>query len=397
MQAYGVPHTSLLLPLALLLAVGCTPLNSSRDSGLHSADESSAWYSPQVFSKRIRETGRRLVGKGYDPDKAREVYGIGEMHYRAGLADKNSPRRDELLQAARRFRNAADRWPDSALEQDALFLAGESYFFADHYPRANDLYEQLIAKYPHTKYLDVVAVRRFALADYWLKLNEVRPQPFWAVNVTNRQRPWRDTFGHAVRIFDRIRIDDPTGRLADDATLAAGNACFTRGRFLDADSFYTDLRNSFPSSDHQFNAHLLGVKAKMMSYEGPDYAGQGLEEAEKLIRQMRRLFPNDAEQHRDYLNRAYAEVRFNQAEREWYRARYYDRRREYAAAGFHYEVLTTEFAETPFAEEAEVRLAQIAPLPPIPPQRMEWLVNLFPDTEDVRPLMASSEPTTTSR
>ncbi len=397
MRAHDVQKTILLLPLVLLLAAGCSPLSGSRDAGIQSEGESAPWYSPDEMSKRIKETGRRLVGKGYDPEKAREVYGIGEMHYRAGLADKGSPQRNELLQAARRFRNAADRWPDSALEQDALFLAAESYFFADHYPRANNLYERLISKYPHTKYLDVVAVRRFAIADYWLKLNEVRPQPFWAVNVTNRQRPWRDTFGHAVRVFDRIRIDDPTGRLADDATLAAGNAYFTRGRFLDADSFYTDLRKSFPSSDHQFNAHLLGVKSKLMSYEGPDYAGEGLEEAEKLIRQMRRLFPGEADEHRDYLNRAHAEVQFLLAEREWYRARYFDRRREYAAASFHYDVLTRDFDATPFAQEAETRLAQIEDRPPVPPQRMEWLVDLFPKTEDVRPLVASSEPTTTQR
>jgi outer membrane protein assembly factor BamD (BamD/ComL family) len=126
-------------------------------------------------------------------------------------------------------------------------------------------------------------------------LNEVESQAFWEFNFFDKRRPMRDTFGHAVRVFDRIRIDDPTGRLADDATLAAGNAYFTAGRYLEADNFYTDLRKTFPSSEHQFRAHLLGVQAKLRSYQGSDYSGIPLDEAEKLIKQIRRQFPHEAE------------------------------------------------------------------------------------------------------
>jgi len=74
-------------------------------------------------------------------------------------------------------------------------------------------------------------------------------------------------------VFDKIRIDDPTGKLSDDATLAAANAYFAQGDFEKADQFYTDLRKTFPSSEHQFTAHFLGLKAKLLCYSGPDYSG----------------------------------------------------------------------------------------------------------------------------
>lgn len=385
--------------LAALAASGCaTPLASSRDSALSSETTPPGLLEQgQTFSERLKTTTKKAVGKGPDPEKARALYAGAEERYQAAAVAEEERRYDEYLLAADDFRAAAERWPDSALEQDALFLAGESYFFADRYPKANEAYELLLKKYPNTKHLDVVEARRFALADYWLKLNHEREQSFWEFNFTDHRRPLRDTFGNAVRVFDRIRIDDPTGKLADDATLAAGNAYFTSGRFLDADSFYTDLRKTFPSSEHQFRAHLLGVKAKLLSYRGPDYAGDPLDEAEDLIKQIRRQFPREADEEREYLTRAFAEVRFKKAEREWNMARYYDRRGENRAASFYYNLVAKDYSQTPFAEEAVARLEAIGEEPPIPPQRLTWLVDMFPQDEDLRPLMATSNSDPTRR
>jgi len=398
MQARLIPGI-VLLGTAVCLGSGCaTPLASSRDGGLAGdTSESSALIDTEQLSKQIKNTAKTAVGKGYNPDKARELYTDAEQRYLAAMQSEDGSPRKELLAAAEGFRKSAERWPDSALEQDALFMAGESYFFADHYPKANESYELLLKKFPNSKHLDTVESRRFAIADYWLKLHDVDPQGFWEFNFVDDRRPLRDSFGHAVRVFDRIRIDDPTGKLADDATLAAGNAYFTSGRFLDADSFYTDLRKTFPSSEHQFRAHLLGVKAKLLSYQGPDYSGDPLDEAEKLIKQIRRQFPREAEGEREYLARAYAEVRFKQAEREWHMARYYDRRGENGAARFYYDLIAADFSETPFAPRAEERLVAIRGEPDIPPQHLTWLVEMFPEQEDVKPLMATAPEGITTR
>jgi outer membrane protein assembly factor BamD (BamD/ComL family) len=255
----------------------------------------------------------------------------------------------------------------------------------------------LLKKHPNSKYLDTVESRRFSISEYWTKKVQAEPESFWAVNAFDKGRPWRDSYGHAIRVWDKIRIDDPTGKLADDATLAAGNAHFARGRYMDADSFYTDLRKTFPSSEHQFRAHLLGVKAKLLAYQGPDYSGDCLDEAEKLIKQIRRQFPQQAAQEREFLVKAFAEVRYKKAEREWAMARYYDRRGEYGAARFYYDLVRNDYHETPFSDQAVARLEQIHGEPAVPPQRLEWLVNLFPQEEDVKPLIATADTGTTRR
>lgn len=382
----------LVLLSASLACSGCTsPQAVSRDTLFdESGAGDSVLFSPDAMSAKIKESTKALVGKGYSPDKARERYAEATNQYLQAMRTQDDERIDLLLSAADDFTNAAERWPDSALEQDALFMAGESYFFADRYPKANDVYEELLKKYPNSKYLDMVDARRFSTAQYWLDMHKESPQSFWSFNFFDKKRPMRDSFGHAVRIYDRIRIDDPTGKLADDATLAAGNAYFASANYLDADNFYTDLRKTFPSSEHQFRAHLLGLKAKLLTYEGPDYSGDPLDDAEKLTKQIRRQFPREASQEREYLARAYAEVRYKKAEREWNMAKYYDRRGEYGAARYHYSLLDRDYDSTPLAERARGRLAEIAGEPDVPPQRLAWVVDMFPEEDDVKPMIATA-------
>jgi outer membrane protein assembly factor BamD (BamD/ComL family) len=190
-----------------------------------------------------------------------------------------------------------------------------------------------------------------------------------------------------MRIFDKIRIDDPTGKLADDATLAAGNEHFAAGRFYKADDYYTDLRKAYPTSEHQFLAHFLGIKSKLNSYMGPAYGGTALDDTEKLIKQTRRQFPVEAEKEREFLDKAAAEVRYRKAEQLVHLAHFYDRRAEYRAAEHFYTRVTREFHDTPLAEKSQERLGQIAGLPPKPAQQLPWLVALFPESDKVKPIL----------
>jgi outer membrane protein assembly factor BamD (BamD/ComL family) len=274
---------------------------------------------------------------------------------------------------------------------DAMYNAGESFFFADDYPQANLCYEKLVKAFPNNRYLDAVDKRRFAIAKYWLDLNHHSPEPLYYVNWINKTRPWRDARGHGLRVYDKIRIDDPTGKLADDATLAAGNEHFANGRFYKADDYYTDLRKAYPTSEHQFTAHFLGIKAKLKSYYGPAYGGTALDETEKLIKQTRRQFPREAEKEREFLDKSAAEIRFRKAEQLTLLARYYDRRAEYRAAEHYYARVVNEFRDTPLAQRAEERIGRIAGLPPKPTQMLPWLVALFPESDKVKPLLKATQ------
>jgi outer membrane protein assembly factor BamD (BamD/ComL family) len=341
----------------------------------------------------INEKLKTMQGKGRDPDAARQLYDQADKLYQQAIASQGQERQRLFLEAAAIYGQAAARWPGSTLEHDALFHQGESYFFADHYVKSNEAFENVIAKYRNSRYLDTIDVRRFKLAEYWLDWNREHGEPFYAVNVADDERPWRDTKGHALRLYDRIRLDDPTGKLADDATMAAANAYFLAGDFLKADMFYTDLRRTYPSSEFQFKAHYLGMQAKLQCYQGEDYSETPLVEAGKLVDQMRKQFPQECvkAEYREDIERAAAQVRKLKAERLLRAARYYENRWEYGSARYYYNEVVKEFPGTPIAEDAQRQLDMLSAKPADPPQPLQPVADLFHAGKDKLDIPTKSE------
>lgn len=383
------------------LAAGGSPVELAQYSEDAPPDRSVTWgdFAPEKIGKTVR----KLTGNGPNPKEAKLIYAQAQQAYNAAaqkkLQDPNADVRPQFAEAAELFESAAEKWPESELEQDAFHMAGESYFFADHYWDAETNYEQLLKSYPNSKYIDAVQPRRFAIAQYWLELHRKDPMAFYELNFFDEATPTRDAFGHAMRVYDRIRLDDPTGKLADDATLALGNAHFAAGKFMKADEYYADLRKTFPSSEHQFQAHFLGLKAKLEAYQGPDYSADALIGAEKLVDQIRKQFPVEAQQEREYLDREAARIRYLKAERDWLMAKRFDRRTEYGAAKHYLTSLAAEYPETPFGERARQRLREIetSGAPDIPDQPLAALVAMFPEDDEVKTLMNASSGTPTLR
>ncbi len=389
------------LLLAMLAGAGCAtlsdaaatnPLTGRPTEASRDDDEEHRGLAWSDFSAdNWGKTWKRMTGRGPNRDLAKQLYSAADAEYRQAAATEGPERTALFESAADKFYQAAERWPESAVALDGYFMAGEAMFFADHYAAANKHYEQLIKAFPNNRYIDIVDQRRYSIAQYWLEIDRQNPEELYYVNFFDKTRPWKDARGSGMRVFDKIRVDDPTGRLADDATLSLGNENFTRRKFLKADEYYSDLRKAYPSSEHQFSAHFLGLKAKLNSYSGPAYSGAPLDEAEKIIKQMRRAFPQECEREREYIERAVAEIRFKKAERLAFLAQYYDRRAEYRAARHHYERIVADYADTPLAARAQERVGQIAGLPPVPPQRAQWLVDLLPETDKVKPLLEATE------
>ena len=58
-----------------------------------------------------------------------------------GLDDGKALFREKKYpEGAEKYKVAYKRWPDSPLEEEALFMPAECYFFVDRYPQAEDTY-----------------------------------------------------------------------------------------------------------------------------------------------------------------------------------------------------------------------------------------------------------------
>lgn len=323
-------------------------------------------------SKRLKRFSQKLVGMEPNEPVARAAYQEGETFFR----------QQKYAESAKKFKYAAKRWPDSELEEDALFMQAESYFFGDRYSAACDTYVNLMKKYENSRYLDKVVPRQFAIARYWEQID--RAEHHWVVtpNFTDKTRPWFDTRGNALATYQTVHLNDPTGPLADDSIMAKANSHFLNDEFADADTYYTMLRESYPQSDHQPAAHLLGLRSKMRMYQGPSYDGKPLDDAKELIEQMNTQFPRDLTQEQTRLQEAARAVRGQLAQRDFELGEYYAGTRHYRAARYYYQRVIKDFADTRYAELAQQRIELYKDRPDNPKNYFKWFTDLVSAYDD---------------
>ncbi len=291
----------------------------------------------------VKKRWKKMVGRGPNEPVARKALAEADKLYREG----------DYKAAITKYKVAIDRWPDSVIEEDALWQLAESYFFTDQYPKAEDQYDELVKKYANTKYLDRIAQRQFVIAQYWIAIDQKSHLPVIVPNLSDRSRPLFDTRGRALKTYDHVRINDPRGPLADDSIMAQANAHFLDRQWLDADYFYGLLRSEYPDSDFLLQAHLLGLQSKLRAYQGPGYEGGILDEAELLADQVLVQFPDQlAHDEEDRVQQTRAEIAAQQAQRHWNRAEFYAKGKHYSSARIYYALIARDYPKTQLAQQA---------------------------------------------
>lgn len=316
---------------------------------------------------------KAAVGLGPNQQYAKDEYDEGQKLFAE----------EKYGRAAKRFADAAERWPGSSLEQQALYQEANCYFFDDKYIEARDKYVDLLEKYPNSSQVDKVVERLWAIGQYWEKYDKQDPQLALSPNFTDKTRPWFDTEGHAVRTYENIQLYDPTGPRADDAIMAIAGIHFRGGRYGDADHYYTLLRQQYPRSEFQFEAHLLGLQSKMRKYQGPDYDGTPLEEAKLLASQLRTQFAGQlSAEERERLGQTSGEVARAIVARDMSMAQHYENTGHYGAAKLYYAEAVKKAPESQLAADARTRMAAIADEPAVPTEPVKWLVDMFPENPE---------------
>ena len=348
-------------------------------------EQKSGFEWSDLAPENIYKNMKKAAGYGPDEKIARATMQEAQTLFREAMQETDPAlRAKKYAEAGAKFATVADRWPDSPLEEDALFLQGESEFFSDQYPKAHDTFGGLLKKYTNTRHLDTVVYREFALGRYWEQLHDAKPMWPTTPNLTDGTRPMFDTSGYAVQAYERIRMHDPTGPLADHSLMALGNLYFRCGQFENAAYNYDLLRKEYPNSKHQMSAHLLGLQAKMRIYQGSWYDGTPLKDAQKIADQTLSQFGDKLGAERERVARARAQIIEEQANREFTIAQYYDQHADYRAARIYYHSVIDGFPTTHRAKEAEQRIEQIKGLPDVPPDHFAWMTNLLGGNKSVK-------------
>ena len=312
---------------------------------------------------------RDWMGLGPDESKADESMQKGRAIL---LSNPDLKDAKKNLEAAKHFTEAARKFPDSVLEEDALHLAAECYFFSDDYYNAFSMYQKLLSKYQHSKHIDNAVRRLFKIGRYW-ELESEKKSSFF--NFADKSLPRYDAFGFAKKAYETIFNYDPLGPVSDDALMALATAYLKRGRYQGDDNFnqaayfYQRLREEHPSSKYIVKAYENELYARTHAYLGAEHPNRTLEEARKLSEIMSRQFSNDLDQEeRSNFLQMKEDILDKSAERLWSRGQYYDlKKRYYGSARIHYEQLIEEYPQTEYAERARIRMKQIEGLRDVPP------------------------------
>lgn len=400
----GLSWTHLTILFAMVVQSGCASLNlfkkeedeysRARNEINGYSDSEGNWIRPEGSrADKSRESNLPKVFQfipGMAPPQvnkelAKSTYAEADELFNkaAKMPEGSGERQANFRAAARKYKAAGKHWSSSALEENAFFMTAESFFFAEDYPKAEDSFVKLLKERPRTRYQDMVDKRLFEIGLFWRQFDD----EFYNLNFTDNRRPLNDTNRHSVRVMEKMRLNNPVGKLADDVTMELANISFKKGNWNEALDTYGDLISTYPDSPHQFDAHLFGVKAALLSYQGADYSGEPLEKADKMIKQMTRQFREKAEVEKKQIEDAMKEVRFRRAEKEFAFATYRFNKQEARAARTHCMKILTDYGDTPFAEKATAMMEKTGGMPAEPIQQMSWLADLFSSRDRITPLV----------
>ena len=330
-------------------------------------DDDKGWDWTHLAPEQAWKDFKDKIGWGPDHTLARAAFNEGMALYHDKKYDE----------AAEKFYIASWRWPDSTMEEDALFFMGESYFFADRYAKAYDAYALLFKQHENNRYLDTVVQRLYHVGRYWEELDDKEHHWPATPNMTDKTRPHFDTCGNALAAYEFVRLHDPTGPLADYSIMATAGIHFRRGEWEEAAYHYDLLRKDYPKSRFQKDAHLLGLQAKLRVYQGPRYDVTALNDAKDIADQTLKQFHGQLGDEEARVSAERGHIIEMKAEREWTVAQYYDNKKQYLAARKYYQAAIDKYPHTHIAEQSRARLDEIRNEPDNPPERFKWLTLLF--------------------
>jgi outer membrane assembly lipoprotein YfiO len=175
--------------------------------------------------------------------------------------------------------------------------------------------------------------------------------------------PSIDVRGHGFAALEHVRHHDPTGPLADDATLLLADAYFQSSDYETASIYYDQFLNDFPKSPMFREAQEKAILAKINSYIGPEYDSQSLEKARELIQQTLAAYPDRPREEQKKLYRMLDLITDQEAERAYDVGMYYRRTGKAMGAELYFGKVISKYPNSVWAEKSREMMVEVAKMP----------------------------------
>lgn len=274
------------------------------------------------------------------------------------------------------FKQLADNTGNHAtLAERARFMQAECRRMRGHYPEAVDTYHRLLMDFPTGAHRQESCRRVFEIADYWLddfreeltarqdEKGILHWRPTWP-NPLDRTKPFLVQESRAVEALEHVHTHDVIGPTADKALFWCGYVNFVRGNFDEADHFFSQLVELHKDSPLRPQAIAYAIQAKNNATGGSVYDGRKCAEALQLVQMAEASVPELTQDPAmaERLTRSKFAIRYQQAEKDYKTAEYYERTGHPGSAVFYYELVRRRYAGTWYADMATERKDRIVKL-----------------------------------
>ena len=333
--------------IALLLAAavgsGCTTSLGKKDG--------------KSFGERVKDSLQSTLNSSYHDPHADDKMAEAEELFAA----------ERYADARRLFGPLADNtYNPGHMVEKARFLEGECCRLQRKLPEATATYNRYLRDHIGGVYSRQAADRMFAIAEEWRK--DLMPeggdgveQASWVPNFTDPTRPTLDMEGELVKTYENIAEGAPHAECAEKAMFWAGYLHYARGRYEDADHFFSTLAEHFPDSPLRADAVKYAIDAKNRAVGGPYYDGQKSNEALQLVHNLEASQPEyrrDAAK-QEWMTQQKLAIHAGQAERDFESAEYYRRSGKYGSAYFCYELVKRRYPGTKWSDLAVKRVDEM--------------------------------------
>jgi tetratricopeptide (TPR) repeat protein len=351
-----VPTAAVRLPLAVALlaplAAGCQGLQRVQDRAYTAARSliTSSYHDPAAEDKLVKADELFRTGKYAD---AQDIY--------SDLAENT---RNPVL-----------------LAEKARYFEAECQRERGRLAEAVATYHRMLQDCPMGVYKERACGRMYDIARGWLKTDtldriaaeQAGTAPPWYADLhtrlpdpLDRSRPLLDAEGESLQALEHVNTYDPLGPNADKALYTLGYVHFYRGRFEEADDYFSQLVDMHKQSPLRAEALKLAIMAKNNSTGGAVYDSTKASEALQLVRHAEATEAEYAKDDglRQFLTRSKMAVHVQLAQKEYERGRYYERVNHPASAYFVYHEVCRKYAGTKYSDLAQARIAALKELQP---------------------------------
>jgi tetratricopeptide (TPR) repeat protein len=313
---------------------------------------------------------RSLLTSSYHDPEAEAKYARAEELFKAG----------DFAAAQPIFTDLADNtynpllMCEKARYHEAECLRERGYLFD-----AVAHYNRMLQDFPAGVYREPACGKMYEIAYDWLAkgtlaeieaANAGNPVPWWERIVTmvpnplDKTRPTFDIEGEALKTLENVHTHDLLGPNADKALFWIGYVHFYRGRYEEAELYFSQLVEMHKESKLRPQALKMAVIAKNNSTGGAVYDSQKASEALQLIHHAEATMPEvgKASDDPEWLTRQKLAVRLQLAEKHFRTAEYYERVSKPASAYFYYELVCRQHPGTKYSDLAKARIAELEKL-----------------------------------